>query len=200
MHIGQQQQQWGQDQQQQGQWGQQQSQGHGQAATQADHGNFQGGSYTVTHRDTNAVLTIDIAQGAAVKSKPGAMIHMSGTVGLTGKVKFSMKKMFTGGEMNESTYAGPGKIALAPTLFGDIITLHVEPNSKWTIGKEAYLASTIDVKRETKAQGFGKAMFSGEDLFVYRLVGQGLIWLTSYGAVDKVDVSPFPIRHLAQTN
>lgn len=188
---------------QQGQWPQQQQQhqqhhgqgqvqGQGQVGLQGDHGNFPGGSYSITHRDTNAVLTLDIAQGSTIKSKPGAMIHMAGTVQLTGKVNFSMRKMFTGGQMAESTYAGHGKVALAPTLFGDIVTLQVDHSSQWLIGKDAYLASTADVSKETKSQGIGKALFSGEDLFIYRLIGQGIVWLTSYGAVDKIDVSPCP--------
>lgn len=114
---------------------------------------------------------------------------MSGSVQLTGKVKFSVKKLFTGGEMSESSYTGPGRLALGPTLFGDIITLPVDGRQNWVIGKDAYLACTMDVTKEVKSQGLGKALFSGEDLFVYRVGGQGIIWLTSFGAVDRLDVS-----------
>lgn len=113
---------------------------------------------------------------------------MAGTIQLSGKVKFSMKKLFTGGEMAESAYAGYGRLALGPTLFGDIITLQVDPSHQWTIGKDAFLACTQQITKETKAQGFGKAMFSGEDLFIYRIGGQGVVWLTSFGAVDRLDV------------
>jgi hypothetical protein len=155
----------------------------------SDNGQFPGGSYSVTHRDTNAVLNITLQQGANVRSKSGAMVHMSGNVQLTGKVKFSMKKLFTGGEMSESTYNGPGRVALAPTLFGDIITLHVDGRTPWVIGRDAFLACTSEVAKETKSQGISKALFSGEDLFVYNVVGQGIMWLTSFGAVDRVDVS-----------
>ena len=88
----------------------------GHPPAQSDSGAFQGGSYNITHRDTNAVLNIDLQQGGTVRSKSGAMIHMSGTIEISGKVKFSMKKLFTGGEMSESTYAGHGKVALGPTL------------------------------------------------------------------------------------
>jgi uncharacterized protein (TIGR00266 family) len=154
----------------------------------SDNGQFPGGSYSVTHRDTNAVLNITLQQGANVRSKSGAMVHMSGNVQLTGKVKFSMKKLFTGGEMSESTYNGPGRVALAPTLFGDIITLHVDGRTPWVIGKDAFLACTSEVAKETKSQGISKALFSGEDLFVYNVVGQGIMWLTSFGAVDRVDL------------
>lgn len=155
----------------------------------SDNGQFPGGSYSVTHRDTNAILNVTLQQGATVRSKSGAMVHMSGNVQLTGKVKFSMKKLFTGGEMSESTYAGPGRVALAPTLFGDIITLHVDGRTPWVIGKDAFIACTSEVTKETKSQGLSKTLFSGEDLFVYRVGGQGIMWLTSFGAVDRVDVS-----------
>lgn len=91
--------------------------------------------------------------------------------------------------MSESTYTGSGRVALAPNLFGDIITLHVDGRQQWTIGKDAFLACTSEVSKDTKAQGIGKAMFSGEDMFIYRVAGQGLMWLTSFGAVDRLDVS-----------
>ena len=174
-------------------------QGHQQSATQilpqSDSGSFQGGNYSITHRDTNAVLTVDLQQGSIIHSKSGAMIHMAGTVQLTGQVKFSMKKLFTGGALTESAYAGPGKVALGPTLFGDIITLHVDGRQQWKVGKDAFLARTPGVSKDTKSQGIGKAMFSGEDLFVYHIAGQGLLWLTSFGAVDRLDVSIVQIYH-----
>jgi hypothetical protein len=161
------------------------------AVSPTDNGAFPGGTYSISHRDTNAVLALTLQQGASVKSKSGAMIHMSSTIQLQGKIKFSMKKLITGSDLSESTYVGPGRVAVGPTLFGDIITLHVDGRTNWTIGKDSFLASTIEVKRETKAQGISKALFSGEDLFVYRLTGQGIIWLTSFGAVDRLDVSFF---------
>ncbi|CAI6093181.1 unnamed protein product [Clonostachys chloroleuca] len=160
------------------------------AVSPTDNGAFPGGTYSISHRDTNAVLALTLQQGASVKSKSGAMIHMSSTIQLQGKIKFSMKKLITGSDLSESTYVGPGRVAVGPTLFGDIITLHVDGRTNWTIGKDSFLASTIEVKRETKAQGISKALFSGEDLFVYRLMGQGIIWLTSFGAVDRLDLQP----------
>ncbi|KAL3954520.1 hypothetical protein ACCO45_010083 [Purpureocillium lilacinum] len=160
------------------------------APAPTDNGAFHGGTYSITHRDTNAVLGVTLQPGAVVRSKSGAMIHMAGSIQLTGKVKFSMKKLLTGSDMAESTYAGPGRLALGPTLFGDIITLHLDGRQSWTIGKDAFLACTADVSKEAKAQGLSKALFSGEDLFVYRVAGQGIIWLTSFGAVDRLDLQP----------
>jgi len=155
----------------------------------ADSGAFQGGTYDVTHRDTNAVLNIELQQGA-IKAKPGVMIHMASTVHLSGEVKFSMKKLLTGGQLAESVFQGNGKVALAPTMFGDIITLHLDGRTRWKMGREGFLACTQGVTRETKSQGFAKTMFSGESLFVYHVNGQGTMWLTSFGAVDRLDLQP----------
>ncbi|CAG9948770.1 unnamed protein product [Clonostachys rosea f. rosea IK726] len=168
----------------------QQASEHQHPPAQSDSGSFQGGNYSVTHRDTNAVLNVNLQQGAVIRSKSGAMIHMAGSIQLTGKIKFSIKKLFTGNEMSESTYTGPERLALGPTLFGDIITLHINGRQDWTIGKDAFLACTPDIIKDTKSQGIGKTLFSGEDLFVYRIMDQGIIWLTSFGAVDRLDLQP----------
>lgn len=93
--------------------------------------------------------------------------------------------------MAESTYTGPGLVALAPTLFGDIVTLNITQSSQWNVGKDAYLASTSEVVKDTKSQGLGKAFFSGEDLFIYRFTGEGVVWLTSYGAIETINVSSY---------
>ena len=146
-----------------------------------DSGSYRNLTWIVKHRNTNSTLNVQLGQGDLIKSKPGAMIHMSPSVTLQGKIKVSMKKLFTGGSMAESTYTGPGLVALAPTLFGDIVTLNV--------GKDAFLARTSEVVKDTKSQGLGKAFFSGEDLFIYKFTGQGVVWLTSYGAIETKQVS-----------
>lgn len=124
---------------------------------------------------------------------------MAGTVVLQGKSKFSMKKMFTGGSMYESVYSGTGELTLAPPLLGDIATLKLDGTSTWKIGKDAFLAATTDVHKEAKSQGIGKALFSGEDLFVYNVSGQGLMWVMSFGAITRreVSISGFVARSIA---
>ena len=100
---------------------------------------------------------------------------MSPTITLKGAVKFSVKKLISGGEIASSTYTGPGEILFAPSYIGDITTLRFTGSEHWNIGKDAFLAATQGVVKEMKNQGFSKAMFSGEGLFVYRLSGIG-IW------------------------
>ena len=132
---------------------------------------------------------MNLSGGGSVKSRPGAMIEMAGTVVLQGKTKFSMKNMLTGGSMYESVYTGSGELTLAPVMLGDITTIQIDNSSAWKIGKDAYLASTVDVRKEAKSQGIGKALFSGEDLFVHNILGQGLLWVSSFGAISRREVS-----------
>jgi uncharacterized protein (AIM24 family) len=122
---------------------------------------------------------------------PGAMIAMSPTVTLKGNIKFSLKKVLVGGEMTKSTYTGPGELLLAPPAIGDITIIKLGGNEQWSVGKDAFLACTQGIVTEYKSQGFGKAMFSGEGLFVYKISGQGIMWVTSFGAIIRKDVSEF---------
>ena len=117
------------------------------------------------------------------------MIAMSPTVTLKGAVKFSMKKLIAGGEINTSTYTGPGEILFAPSCLGDITTLRFTGSESWNVGKDAFMAATQGVTKEMKNQGFSKAMFSGEGLFVYKMSGTGICWLSSFGAIIRKDVS-----------
>jgi hypothetical protein len=47
----------------------------GATATQDDVGTFNGGSYRVSHRDTNTILTLQLAMGCPVIAKPGTRIR-----------------------------------------------------------------------------------------------------------------------------
>ncbi|KAF3492167.1 uncharacterized protein GIQ15_01684 [Arthroderma uncinatum] len=159
-----------------------------QATTADDVGTFNGGSYRISHRDTNSVLTIQLAMGCPLTAKPGAMIAMSPTVSLKGSVKFSMKKMLAGGEMSSSTYTGPGELLLAPTMLGDISLLKLNGQEQWSVGKDAFLACTQGIVKDYKNQGLSKAFFSGEGLFVYKISGTGILFIQSFGAIIRKDL------------
>jgi uncharacterized protein (AIM24 family) len=117
------------------------------------------------------------------------MIAMSPTITLKGNVKFSMKKMIAGGEMMHSTYTGPGELLLAPAALGDVTNVRLSGEEQWSVGRDAFLACTQGVIKEYKRQGIGKALFSGEGLYVYRISGTGIMWITSFGAIIRKDVS-----------
>ncbi|KAB8073733.1 tryptophan RNA-binding attenuator protein-like domain-containing protein [Aspergillus leporis] len=155
--------------------------------SQDEVGTFNGGSYRISHRDTNSVLTMQLAMGCPIEAKPGAMVAMSGDISLRGTVKFGLAKMVAGG-MTSSIYTGPGEILLAPPFLGDITVLRLDGSERWKVGKDAFLAKTSGVEKDYKAQGMTKAVFSGEGFIIYHMSGIGLVWLQSFGAIIRKDI------------
>lgn len=122
------------------------------------------------------------------------MIAMSTTVSLKGAVKLSLKKLLIGGEMTHSTFTGPGELLLAPAALGDMSLLRLTGNETWSVAKDAFVACTQGVQKEYKSQGISKALFSGEGLFVYKITGKGILWISSFGAIIKKDVCNTPFH------
>ena len=114
---------------------------------------------------------------------------MSPTMTLKGNFKFGLKKLLVGGEMSHSTYTGPGELLLAPMALGDVAQIRLNGDGLWSVGRDAFMACTQGVTKDYKAQGFGKAMFSGEGMFVYKIGGVGICWIMSMGAIIRKDVS-----------
>ena len=163
-------------------------------ATTDDVGTFNGGSYRISHRDTNTILTVQLAIGCPLTAKPGAMIAMAPSVMVKGAIKFSVKKLLIGGEMASTTFTGPGEVLLAPVALGDITNIRLtEEEGEWNVGRDAFLACTQGVRKDYKRQGLGKAIFSGEGMFIYRIAGVGILWVTSFGAIVRKDVSPLSV-------
>ncbi|KAL5041746.1 hypothetical protein BDW71DRAFT_162536 [Aspergillus fruticulosus] len=162
----------------------------GAMSTAADDvGTFNGGSYRISHRDTNSLLTLQLAVGCPLQVKPGVMIGMSPTITLRGNLSFTFVKLIAGGEMAMSTYTGPGELLIAPTLLGDITVIRLTEGQDWMVGRDAFLAATSGVKHEHKAQGLAKTLFSGEGLWVYRFHKTGLLWVQSFGAIIKKELA-----------
>ncbi|KAI0543689.1 tryptophan RNA-binding attenuator protein-like domain-containing protein [Xylaria curta] len=161
----------------------------GASTTMDDVGTFNGGSYRISHRDCNTIVTIQLAMGCPLTARPGVLIAMSPTITLKGEYKFSMKKLVAGSDLGQSTFIGPGELLLAPSMLGDITTIRLNGEESWSVGKDAYVANTQGVHRDYKRQGLGKAMFSGEGLWVHKISGVGLLWITSFGAIIRKDLA-----------
>lgn len=142
--------------------------------------------------------------GFALTVVAGAMFAMSPTITLKGSIKFSLKKFVAGGELSTSTFTGPGELLLAPPSLGDITNIRLSGSEMWSVSKDGFLACTQGIVKEYKSQSLSKAMFSGEGLFVYKISGSGILWVTSMGAILRKDVSIstcfFPHRVLTMCN
>ena len=95
-----------------------------------------------------------------------------------------------GGEsffMNTFTATGSGQsLYLAPASEGDIIARELSGETLFAQAG-AFVGAHPDVTVETKFQGL-KGFFSGESLFFLKLSGRGLLFLSAYGGIQKIDV------------
>jgi hypothetical protein len=91
--------------------------------------------------------------------------------------------------MTMSHFIGPGELLLAPHSLGDISTIALSGTEKWFVSKETFLACTERVTKDYKMQNLSKAVFSGEGLFTYLISGHGIMWVSSFGAIIRKEVS-----------
>ncbi|CAF3328349.1 unnamed protein product [Rotaria sp. Silwood2] len=153
-------------------------------------GEFNGVNYKIDHRDTNALLCITLQPNVSFYAQPGAMVAMSSEVTINGKFNFSFTELLTGGEMAQTTFTGPGEVLLSLSNCGNIVPIQLDGKTQWNIDRNAFLAMTAGIVKETKFQGFSKGMYSGENLFVDCISGVGIIFVKSSCAIVQ--------RHLKQ--
>lgn len=121
---------------------------------------------------------------------------MSPTMTLRGELHFGMLKYFVGGEMTHAVYTGPGELLLAPATLGDIALIRCDGDEVWHVGKTTFLACTQGISKQLKRQeSLSKMLFSKEGVFIYHFSGSGLIWITSFGAIIRKDVSTVASLH-----
>ena len=139
-------------------------------------------------------LTVNMSSGETFRSEAGAMISMSSNIDLkaktTGKGVMGMLKSSISGESlftSEYTAEGDGNLVVAPGVPGDIIQIELNGNML-LLQSGAYLAGSADLEIGTR--GSLKAMFSGEDLFLQTVRGNGTVFANSYGSVMERTLDP----------
>lgn len=143
-----------------------------------------------------AVATCQLAPGETVRSEAGAMVAMTPTVQIEtstqGGIMRGLKRSVLGGEsffMNTFTATGPdAHVSFAPALPGDIVEWALTGQTVF-LQSGSYLASSADIDVDSKWGG-GKTFFSSEGLFVLKVGGTGNVLVSSYGAIQAVDLAP----------
>ncbi|CAF5031276.1 unnamed protein product, partial [Rotaria sp. Silwood1] len=76
-------------------------------------GEFNGVSYKIDHRGTDALLCVTLQPKVSFYAQPGAMAAMSPEMTVKGKFNFSFTELLTRGEMVQTTFTGPGEVLLS---------------------------------------------------------------------------------------
>ena len=148
----------------------------------------------ISYSPAFAMATVHLDVGESMSAEAGAMMAMSPEVEIAtstqGGMLKGLKRSVLGGEsffMNTFTATANGAhVIVAPALPGDIITWPLTGNTVY-LQSGSYLASPPSIEIDSKWGG-AKTFFSKEGLFMLKCSGHGELIVSSYGAVQAVDL------------
>jgi uncharacterized protein (TIGR00266 family) len=153
----------------------------------------------ILHQPDSAVAKIIMDPQEEIIAEAGAMVAMSGSMNVSttlrkgkgGGIMGGLKRMLAGESLFLSVFRSgdrSGEIFLAPKFIGDILPYQLVGSTEGLVVQSTgYLASTAGVDLDLGFQGM-KSLFSGESIFWLNITGQGLVLLSSFGAIYEVDV------------
>lgn len=157
---------------------------------QDSRGQGRGYSYEVLHQPSFSLAVVNLQAEQSIQAEAGAMVSMSANVELQSQMKgglFGAIKRAAGGESAfVSTFTsrgGPGEVTFAPGAPGDIAAIEMT-NQSFYVQSSSYLAGDASLSVDTKWGG-AKSFFGGEGLFVMLVQGQGLLLVSSFGAIHR---------------
>jgi uncharacterized protein (TIGR00266 family) len=154
-----------------------------------------GYSYEILHQPAFSLAVLTLQPEQSIMAESGAMVSMSANVELQSQMKGGLLgalKRAAGGESAfVSTFTargGPGEVTLAPGAPGDIAAIEMR-NQSFFVQSSSYLAGDASLNVDTKWGG-AKSFFGGEGLFVLMVQGQGLLLVSSFGAIHRKTLQP----------
>jgi uncharacterized protein (TIGR00266 family) len=146
--------------------------------------------FNIEQKPDYSFLTVQIPANQTIKVEASAMATMDSNINMKTKFKGGLGRFLTGESLfiNEFTAQnGAGEISIAPSAPGDMSHVHLD-NETIYLQNTAFVASHPNLNIETKWQGLVKGFFSGENLFLIKVSGQGDLWFNSYGGILEIDV------------
>jgi len=163
---------------------------HGIHIDEDSRGQGRGYNYEVLHQPSFSLAVIKLQAEQSIQAEAGAMVSMSANMELQSQMKgglFGAIKRAAGGESAfVSTFTargGPGEVTFAPGAPGDIAAIELS-NQSFFVQSTSYLAGDASLTVDTKWGG-AKSFFGGEGLFVMLVQGQGLLLVSSFGAIHR---------------
>ena len=158
-------------------------------------GTGRGYSYSIVHQPSFSLAVLQLQAEQSIMAEAGAMVSMSANIELQSQMKGGLLgalKRAAGGESAfVSTFTargGPGEVTLAPGTPGDIAAIELT-NQTFFVQSSSYLAGDASLNVDTKWGG-AKSFFGGEGLFVLMVQGQGLLLVSSFGAIHRKTLGP----------
>ena len=149
--------------------------------------------YEILHKPSYALARIRMNSREQIQAETGAMVSMSDSVRMEtstrGGIFGGLRRSVLGGEsffVNTFTAEQAGEVTVAPSLPGDIEALELRGETL-LVQSGSFLAATMNIEVDSQWGG-AKSFFSREGLFLLRCSGWGLLFLSSYGAIHRIDL------------
>lgn len=158
-------------------------------------GQGRGYKWEVKYQGAFALAVINLQTEQAISAEAGAMVSMSANVDLYSEMKggvFGALKRAVGGEsafVSTFTAKGsPGEVTFAPGAPGDVVGIELR-NQTFMVQSSSYLAGDTTLQVDTKFGG-AKSWLGGEGLFLLQVSGNGLLLVSSFGAIHRKTLRP----------
>lgn len=154
--------------------------------------------FEILYPGSYSMIKAELGAGESLKAESGAMVSMSSTIDVEGKVDGGVwgalkRTVLTGESLFFQTLKatrGPGSVFLAPAAPGDVMILELNGANHYFLQKEGFLAGDNGLVIEAVSQGFFKGFMGGEGMFIQKVSGKGLLAVSSFGAIHKLTLQP----------
>ena len=152
--------------------------------------------YEILYPEAFPVVKFQLQRGEKIKAESDAMIAMSATVDVEGKMEGGIlsglaRKFLSGESMFFQELAanrGAGEVLIGHQLPGGILDIELDGSYGLRVQKDGYLASTEGVQVETKTQNLAQGLLSGEGFFILNVRGRGIVFISSYGVIHPINL------------
>lgn len=143
------------------------------------------------------LLEISLQHGESLKAESDAMVSMSSTIDVEGRmdggIVRGLARMLAGESFFFQTLTadrGPGKVLLAPSIPGDIIDIELDGTYNLNVQKDGFLAGSMNLQVSTQMQNLAQGLFSGEGFFIVKVSGKGIVFVNTYGGIHVINLEP----------
>ena len=152
--------------------------------------------YEILYPEAFPVVKFQLQRGEKIKAESDAMIAMSATVDVEGKMEggilSGLARKFLSGEsmffQELTAKRGAGEVIIGHQLPGGILDIELDGSYGLRVQKDGYLASTEGVQVETKTQNLAQGLLSGEGFFILNVRGKGIVFISSYGVIHPINL------------
>ena len=153
--------------------------------------------YQILHKPSYAMALIDLDEGEEIQAETGCMVSMSENIKMKTQIRGGLlggfKRRNFGGESffinSFSAEKGHGELAIAPQMSGDVEAMSILEEEPVILQRGSFLAASEGITIDSTWGGI-KSVLNKEGLFMLKCEGEGTLFISSYGAVHRVDLDP----------